>query len=51
MCLASSQGMSIYGMMNCEFDVDSRTQQAGGSDLILLPAKMSYFKMCKMFVL
>lgn len=42
MCLASSQGMSIYGTMNCEFDVDACTQQAGGSNLILSPANMNY---------
>lgn len=42
MCLASSQGMSIFGMMNCEFDVDACAQQAGGSNLILSPAKMNY---------
>lgn len=42
MCLAHSQGMSIYGMMNCEFDVDACTQQAGDSNLILSPANMNY---------
>lgn len=42
MCLAGSRGMSIYGMMNCEFDVDACTQQAGGSNLILSPTKMNY---------
>lgn len=30
MCLAHSQGVSIYGMMNCEFDVDICTTQACG---------------------
>lgn len=37
-----SQGISIYGVMNCELDVDACTQQAGGSNLILSPAKMNY---------
>lgn len=50
MCLAHSQGMSIYGVMNCEFDTNACTQQAGGSNLILSPATMNCTQKRKMFL-